>query len=90
MSGTVEAVGRKVTKFKVGDKVGVGCFVDACLECDNCLKGDENYCRNGMTGTYNGVPTHGRAGNIKEIKYTFGGYSTKNIVHEKFVIKVPD
>lgn len=43
-----------------------------------------------MTGTYNGVPTHGRAGNPSEIPYTFGGYTNKNIVHEKFVIKVPD
>lgn len=43
-----------------------------------------------MTGTYNGVPKHGRAGDINLNPYTFGGYSSKNIVHERFVIKIPD
>mgnify|MGYP002053878895 CR=1 FL=1 len=53
-----------MTKFKVGDAVGVGCFIDACLDCVNCEKGDEQYCLKGMTGTYNGEKKHGRCGGI--------------------------
>ena len=53
-----------MTKFKVGDNVGVGCFIDACLNCVNCQKGDEQYCLEGMTGTYNGEKKHGRCGGI--------------------------
>ena len=56
-----------MTKFKVGDAVGVGCFIDACLDCVNCEKGDEQYCLKGMTGTYNGEKKHGRCGG----KYLF-------------------
>ena len=55
-------VGDKVTKFKVGDNCAVGCFIDACLDCTNCYKGDEQYCIKGMTGTYNGDKKHGRVG----------------------------
>ena len=53
-----------MTKFKVGDNVGVGCFIDACLDCVNCEKGDEQYCLKGMTGTYNGEKKHGRCGGM--------------------------
>merc|ERR1712079_650199 len=64
---------RKVTKFKVSDICGVGCFIDACLNCVNCEKGDEQYCLNGMTGTYNGIKKHGRVGGNQETR-TAGGY----------------
>ena len=53
ITGIVEEVGNAVTKFKVGDIVGVGCFVDSCRSCDNCAKDLGNYCRTGMVGTYN-------------------------------------
>ena len=56
-AGVVTEVGGKVTKVKVGDRVGVGCFIDACLDCRMCKKGEENYCENGMTGTFNGSKT---------------------------------
>lgn len=47
--GKVTEIGSKVTKFKVGDHVGVGCFIDSCLDCDSCKEGNENYCLKGMT-----------------------------------------
>ena len=53
ITGIVEEVGNAVTKFNVGDIVGVGCFVDSCRSCDNCAKDLGNYCRTGMVGTYN-------------------------------------
>ena len=80
--GKVTRVGSEVTKLKVGDVAGVGCLVDSCGVCDSCKKDLEQYCLTGFTGTYNG----------KE-KYlgtqTFGGYSEKIVVDERFVLKVP-
>lgn len=87
--GRVVEVGSKVTKFKVGDICAVGCFIDACLECVNCKKGDEQYCDKGMTTTYNGDKKHGRVGGNQTTK-TAGGYSAANTVHEDFVIKIPE
>ena len=55
IAGIVEAVGAEVTKFAVGDRVGVGCMVDSCRECENCLAGEEQYCVKGNIPTYNGV-----------------------------------
>ncbi len=81
--GRVVEVGPQVSRFKVGDRVGVGCMVDACRHCAACAKGWEQYCENGSTYTYNhrdridGSPTH-------------GGYSEKMVVAERFVLKVPD
>lgn len=60
--GKVVEVGSKVTKFQVGDHVGVGCFIDACLDCAQCNQGCEQYCMKGMTMTYNGKKQHGRVG----------------------------
>ena len=54
IAGVVTAVGNKVTKYKAGDKVGVGCFVDSCRKCAQCQKGLEQYCAVGMVLTYNG------------------------------------
>ena len=73
----------------MGDHVGVGCFVDSCLECDSCKDGDENYCDGRSTTTYNGNKTHGRAKGSAGSK-TWGGYSGSNVVDERFVCKIPE
>lgn len=64
-------------------------MVDSCLDCKACGKGDEQYCHKGMTGTYNGARTHGRVPGNQEL-WTFGGYTAANVVHEHFILKVPD
>ncbi|GHD47201.1 uncharacterized zinc-type alcohol dehydrogenase-like protein [Marinobacter persicus] len=81
--GRVTAVGPEVTSHKVGDLVGVGCMVDSCRTCTACESGLEQYCAEGMTGTYNGVDRHD--GSI-----TFGGYSTQVVVSDRFVVRVPE
>lgn len=81
--GEVGAIGSAVAKFKVGDRVGVGCFVDSCRECAACKEGEEQFCSGGMTATYNSFergtqqPTH-------------GGYSTRIVVNEDYVLRIPD
>lgn len=88
--GRVTEVGPKVTKVKVGEAVGVGCFVDACLECDNCKAGNENYCETGVVATYNADrKKDGRHHGNPESK-TWGGYSGSNVVNENFILKIPD
>ncbi|MCA0756985.1 NAD(P)-dependent alcohol dehydrogenase [Paenibacillus sp. N4] len=82
IAGIVTQVGPEVTKYSVGDRVGVGCMVDSCRECVNCHKGEEQYCLNGMTGTYGATDRYGQ--------YTQGGYSTHIVVTEDFVVKIPD
>lgn len=83
--GHVEAVGHKVTGFKVGDLVGVGCMVDSCHQCNSCKEGLEQYCEQGSTFTYNsedkiaGTPH----------PFTFGGYSNKITVNDQFVVHIP-
>jgi uncharacterized zinc-type alcohol dehydrogenase-like protein len=78
--GKVTAVGSAVTRFKVGDLAGVGCMVDSCQHCASCAEGEEQYCENGFTGTYNG-PVFGG-------ENTFGGYSDSVVVKEKFVLHI--
>ncbi|MBS3018141.1 Aldehyde reductase YahK [Comamonas sp. PE63] len=78
--GRVAAVGAHVSKFKVGDLVGVGCIVDSCQHCADCNEGLENYCDH-MVGTYNG-PTADAPG------HTLGGYSQQVVVHERYVLRV--
>jgi uncharacterized zinc-type alcohol dehydrogenase-like protein len=80
--GTVTAVGEQVTLHAVGDRVGVGCMVNSCRECENCLAGEEQYCLKGNTQTYASVD---RDGTI-----TQGGYSTHIVVVEDFVLRVPE
>ncbi len=80
--GTVAEVGSAVTRHQVGDRVGVGCMVNSCRECDNCRAGLENYCLNGATFTYGSVD---RDGTI-----TQGGYATQVVVVEDFVVSVPE
>lgn len=82
IAGVVTAVGPNVTKYKVGDRVGVGCMVDSCGECENCLKGEEQYCLKGNIQTYAGVDKYGEP--------TQGGYSTHIVVSEDFVLRIPD
>ena len=82
IAGVVTEVGSAVTKHQVGDRVGVGCMVNSCRECANCLNGDEQYCLNGMVGTYG---AEDRDGTI-----TQGGYSTHVVVSEHFVVGIPD
>eukprot|EP00227_Mantoniella_beaufortii_P015055 CAMPEP_0197592856 /NCGR_PEP_ID=MMETSP1326-20131121/16142_1 /TAXON_ID=1155430 /ORGANISM="Genus nov. species nov., Strain RCC2288" /LENGTH=360 /DNA_ID=CAMNT_0043158661 /DNA_START=48 /DNA_END=1130 /DNA_ORIENTATION=+ len=87
LAGVVTAVGKNVSKLAVGDKVGVGCMVDACHACKNCNKFEEQYCATGSTFTYGGMSTYGRAG--PNGKPTVGGYSDVMVVHERYAIKVP-
>ena len=85
--GRISQVGSAVTKFKVGDIVGVGCMVDSCGECQPCKHGEENYCQGPVswTATYNGpMKPDGSGAN------TFGGYSTNITVKESFVLRIPD
>jgi uncharacterized zinc-type alcohol dehydrogenase-like protein len=78
--GRVTAVGANVSKFKVGDLAGVGCMVDSCQQCASCAEGEEQYCENGFTGTYNG-PVFGG-------ENTFGGYSDNIVVKESFALRI--
>ncbi|BBF82680.1 NAD(P)-dependent alcohol dehydrogenase [Asticcacaulis excentricus] len=80
--GRVSHVGSNVTRFQSGDTVGVGCMVDSCQHCKPCIKGFEQYCDEGSTYTYNGFDRHDQ-------RPTFGGYSSKIVVSEKFVLSVP-
>ncbi|MBM7609110.1 putative zinc-type alcohol dehydrogenase-like protein [Lysinibacillus composti] len=82
IAGVVADVGEAVTKYKVGDRVGVGCMVDSCGECENCQKGEEQYCLNGNVSTYGGIDKYG--------EITQGGYSTHIVVQENFVLRIPD
>lgn len=78
--GHVVAVGSRVRNFKVGERVGVGCMVDSCGHCHPCRDGEEQYCDNGFTGTYNGPLLGG--------ENTYGGYSQTIVVKESFVLHI--
>ncbi|MDE1862048.1 MAG: NAD(P)-dependent alcohol dehydrogenase [Thaumarchaeota archaeon] len=82
ITGTVSKVGPKVTRYKIGDKVGVGCFVDSCRTCEPCKNGLEQFCSGGMVATYNGVERDGHT-------RTQGGYSNKIVVDENYVLRIP-
>ena len=81
--GRVSRAGEGATKFAVGDLVGVGCFVDSCRSCEPCRAGEEQYCREGMTGTYNSRERDSG-------EPTYGGYSTRIVVDENYVVRIPD
>jgi uncharacterized zinc-type alcohol dehydrogenase-like protein len=80
--GKITKIGEHVTKFKVGELAGVGCFVDSCRTCPSCLAGLEQYCEAGMIGTYNSLDKEGHP--------TYGGYSGQIVVDENYVLHVSD
>jgi alcohol dehydrogenase (NADP+) len=82
IAGTVSAVGSDVTKFHVGDRVGVGCIVDTCRKCEYCLAGVEQYCSEGHIRTYNCLDRSG--------EWTQGGYAEQIVVDEGYVLRIPD
>jgi alcohol dehydrogenase (NADP+) len=82
IAGIVTAIGPKVAKYKVGDKVGVGCFVDSCRTCAECKRGLEQYCSVQTVWTYNARDKEGAP--------TYGGYSDKIVVDENYVLRMPD
>ena len=85
IAGIVSAVGKNITKFKVGDQAGVGCMVNSCMKCESCKNGEEQHCETtGMVGTY-GSPEQSSPTGI-----TQGGYSTNIVVTEHFAIKIPN
>lgn len=81
--GTVREIGSAVKGFKVGESVGVGCFVDSCRQCDPCKKGLQQFCEKGMTVTYNGYEKDGKTP-------TYGGYSKRIVVDENYVLRIPE
>lgn len=82
--GTVRRTGTGVSDFAVGDRVGVGCIVDSCRECESCRNGLEQYCERGMTGTYGARDR--RNGDVT----TQGGYATSVVVDKRYVLRVPE
>lgn len=80
--GVVAEVGSAVTDHQVGDRVGVGCFVDSCLQCEACRDGEEQFCAEGVVQTYSDQGKDGET--------TYGGYSQQVVVRDHFVVKVPD
>lgn len=80
--GVVTAIGSAVTKFAIGDQVGVGVFIDSCRTCENCLAGQQQYCLDGMTGTYNGYERDG-------VTVALGGYSNKYVIDQDYAVLVP-
>jgi uncharacterized zinc-type alcohol dehydrogenase-like protein len=82
IAGIVTSIGSKVTKFKPGQHVGIGCFVDSCRHCVECQKGLEQYCAVGTVFTYS---SRDKEGNV-----TYGGYSDKIVVDENYVLRIPD
>ena len=83
IAGVVTAVGSAVSKFKVGEKIGVGVFVDSCRTCSSCVQGLQQYCIEGMTGTYNGLERDGKT-------VAMGGYSNNFVINEDYAVKIPD
>ncbi|GAA2068333.1 NAD(P)-dependent alcohol dehydrogenase [Streptomyces albiaxialis] len=82
IAGIVTEVGSAVTRFKVGDRAGVGCMVDSCGACEPCKAGQEQHCVEGNVQTYNGIGKDGEP--------TYGGYSQKVVVTEGFAVRIPD
>src|SRR5690625_1247787 len=81
IAGIVTEIGAEVTKFKVGDRVGVGCFVDSCGRCEPCRAGEEQFCDQGAVMTYNSKDHDG--------EITYGGYSTHIVVKQDYVLRIP-
>ena len=83
IAGVVTAVGASVTKFSVGQKIGVGVFIDSCRTCASCLAGLQQYCEEGMTGTYNTFERDGKT-------VAYGGYSNGFVINEDYAVHIPE
>jgi uncharacterized zinc-type alcohol dehydrogenase-like protein len=83
IAGVVTSIGSGVTKFKVGEKIGVGVFVDSCRTCSSCKAGLQQYCLEGMTGTYNGLERDG-------VTPALGGYCNYFVINEDYAVHIPD
>lgn len=83
IAGTVTEVGSAVSHFKVGDRIGIGVFIDSCRTCSSCKRGLEQYCENGNTGTYNSIERDGET-------IAFGGYSNNFVVDADFAVHIPE
>jgi len=83
ITGIVKAIGSSVKRYKVGDRVGVGCFIDSCRVCEPCQQGLQQYCEKGMNQTYNSKEKDGKTP-------TYGGYSKNIVVDENYVLRIPD
>ena len=82
IAGIVTSIGDKVTKFKVGDAIGIGVFIDSCRTCSSCKAGLQQYCLKGMIGTYNGMEADGKT-------VAMGGYSDVFVINEDYALKIP-
>ena len=89
IAGVVSEVGSEVTRFEVGDKIGVGCMVDSCGRCAACEVGEEQRCAAGNVPTYGGTDKYGRAAQVPAGRQTLGGYTDRFVVHENFGVKIP-
>jgi alcohol dehydrogenase (NADP+) len=83
IAGIVTSIGSGVTKFAVGDKIGVGVFVDSCRTCSSCIQGLQQYCVEGMTGTYNGLERDGKT-------VAMGGYANNFVINQDYAVKIPN
>ena len=81
--GIVSNIGKSVSKFKIGDRIGVGVFIDSCGKCDPCKSGNEHFCDEGCTGTYNGYERDGKT-------VAYGGYSKDFVINEKYGFRIPN
>jgi uncharacterized zinc-type alcohol dehydrogenase-like protein len=82
IAGTVTAIGSSVTKFSVGDLIGVGVFIDSCRTCASCKQGLQQYCEGGMTGTYNTLERDGKT-------VAYGGYSNIFVINQDYAVHIP-
>ena len=80
--GIVTEIGSSVSKFKVGDRIGVGVFIDSCRKCEPCKSGLQQYCDEGMTGTYNGMERDGKT-------VAYGGYSNGFVIDQDYAVTIP-
>jgi uncharacterized zinc-type alcohol dehydrogenase-like protein len=83
IAGIVTSIGSRVSKFSIGDRIGVGVFIDSCRRCPSCLSGLQQYCVEGMTGTYNGLERDG-------VTVAMGGYSNNFVINQDYAVKIPN